>query len=52
MNNQEPSRFTVLCSREVKIRLLEHVAAGMGTEIEENGALENRVYHQSYLLEL
>ena len=51
MNNQEPSRFTVLCSREVKIRLLEHVA-GMGTEIEENGALENRVYHQSYLLEL
>ena len=49
MNNQEPSRFTVLCSREVKIRLLEHVA-GMGAEIEENGALENRVYHQSYLI--
>ena len=40
MNNQEPSRFTVLCSKEVKIRLLELVAGkgAMGPEIKQNGA--------------
>ena len=40
MNNQEPSRFTVLCSKEVTIRLLELVAGkgSMGAKIKQNGA--------------